>query len=76
MVNRRIVAGSEEKSAVTRGAKSKTHYKFTLHTIYFYRKDKDPKLSEEYPDEGMGFFSKEIRDRAIELLKETEMRIN
>ena len=67
-----IVASEEIKDMVQRGAKTKTYYKITLYTIGFFRRDRAERgLSEnEYPDEAMGFFQSDIRDRALELLKE------
>ena len=68
-----IVAGQEQKDMVQRGAKTKTYYKITLYTIGFFRRDRAARgLTEnDYPDEAMGFFQSNIRDKALELLSET-----
>lgn len=72
-----ISRGEEQKTATTYQAKSKTVYNFTLHTIGFYRKDRLQKIpaAGELPDEAFGFFSTEIREQVMELLKESGIEI-
>lgn len=67
-----IKASQEKKTAATRSGNVKRTYFFTLYTIGFYRKDRAERgLSEnDLPDEAMGFFDMEIRDRAIKMLEE------
>ena len=69
-----IRPSQEQKHTVEYGAKTKTHYNFTLYTIGFYRKDRAERgqADHQYPDEGMGFFQENIRDEALELLRETD----
>lgn len=65
-----IHTSEEEKSrSIRRGGVITTEY-FTLYTIGFYRKDRAERglSEEEFPDEAMGFFSSEIRDKAAALL--------
>lgn len=63
----RIEPGQEEKSTVKRGGKTKRIQKFTLYTIGFHcSSDAEEK---KLPDQAMGFFSREIRDQALDLLK-------
>lgn len=66
----RIRTSEEEKSrSIRRGGIITTEY-FTLYTIGFYRKDRASRglSEEELPDEAMGFFASEIRDKAAALL--------
>ena len=67
----RISCSQESKSAVTRSGNISTTYQFTLYTIGFYRKDREQRglSEEELPDEAMGFFDREVRDRAMKLLE-------
>ncbi len=69
--------GSERKTAVTRGAKTKTYHHFTLYSIGFYRKDRFERGLERdnLPDAAMGFFQEELRDAAVKMLEESGMRI-
>lgn len=62
-----IRAGQEQKTAVTRRAKSKTLHVFTLYTIGFYAKDRG---KETLPQEAMGFFDESIRSRILRMMKE------
>lgn len=48
------------------GAQTKTHEIFTLYTISFYQKAKVSK--DRLPEQAMGFFEKDIRDRIYELI--------
>lgn len=65
-------ASQEQKEIVTRSARMTVRKKVTLYTIGFYRKDrmecglspKDP------PNEAMGFFSEEIRNKAFAMIQE------
>ena len=72
-----VKTGSEQKMAVTHGAKSKTCHHFTLYTIGFYRKDRfDRGLSEnDPPDYAMGFFQENLRDSAAGMIKNNGMRV-
>ena len=72
-----IRLGSERKTAVTRGAKTKTYHYFTLYSIGFYRKDRFERGldGEGLPDTAMGFFQEELRDAAAKMLEESGMRI-
>ena len=72
-----IRPSQEQKHTVEYGAKTKTHYNFTLHTIGFYRKDRAERgfADQQYPDEGMGFFQEKIRNEALELLMETDVPV-
>ncbi|MEY8337399.1 hypothetical protein AALB16_05090 [Lachnospiraceae bacterium 62-35] len=72
---REIRMDEEEKTAVTRRAKTKTYYRFTLFTIGFFQKDRVEQESEDFPDIAMGFFDASIRARIMKLLEETEIRI-
>jgi len=60
----------EKKLETRRGAKTRAIHSFTLYTIGFYRRDRaDRGLGpDDLPDEAMGFFSREIRDKALEML--------
>lgn len=65
-------AGSEESHTATqRGAKVKTTYHYTLHCIGFYYRNRAELGTEgsELPDQAMGFFSTEIRDRAYQMIQ-------
>lgn len=68
---------SETKTAVTRGAKTKTYYTYTLYTIGFYRKDRFDRglSSDDLPDEAMGFFHEDIRDKAVRLMKDMGIQV-
>lgn len=68
-----IRRGEEKKTAAERRAKSRTVYWFTLYTIGFYRKDRFQRnlTEKDLPDEAFGFFDSGIRERVMELLKET-----
>lgn len=72
-----IRPSQEQKNTVTYGAQTKTYYDFTLFTIGFYRKDRAERgLAEnEYPDEGMGFFQEEIRNKVLYLLAESDIPV-
>lgn len=69
---REIRPGEERKVAVGRGAQTRGVHTFTLHTIGYYRRDRaDRDLGPgDLPDESMGFFSEEIRDKALAMLRE------
>lgn len=61
-------AAEESKSAYnTRGNVSTTYF-YTLYTIQFFYKGRELMGGEE-PDEGMGFFEENLRDRAMEILQ-------
>lgn len=53
------------------GAKVKTTYHYTLHCIGFYYRNRAELGTEgsELPDQAMGFFSTEIRDRAYQMIQ-------
>lgn len=72
-----IRLGSERKTAVTRGAKTKTYHHFTLYSIGFYRKDRFERGlgGDGLPDTAMGFFQEELRDAAAKRLEESGIRI-
>lgn len=63
----RIEPGQEEKTTVVKGSRTGRRQKFTLYTIGFYLDSK--KDNKELPDQAMGFFSREIRDQVLDLLK-------
>ncbi len=67
-----IRPGEEQKVAVRRGTQTRGVHTFTLHTIGYYRRDRaDRDLGPaDLPDESMGFFSQEIRDKALSMLRE------
>ncbi len=67
-----IRPGEEQKVAVRRGAQTRGVHTFTLHTIGYYRRDRaDRDLGPaDLPDESMGFFSQEIRDKALSMLRD------
>ncbi|MDE5588396.1 MAG: hypothetical protein K2J60_04535 [Acetatifactor sp.] len=69
----RISSGEEQKTATTHQAKSRTIYNFTLHTIGFYRKDRQQNnaAGTDLPDIAYGFFDARIRDQVLALLKES-----
>ncbi|MCM1217300.1 MAG: hypothetical protein NC331_15385 [Lachnospiraceae bacterium] len=68
-----ISRGEEQKTATTRQAKTRTVHSFTLHTIGFYRKDRN--AGTELPDIAYGFFKEETREQVMELLKESGIEI-
>lgn len=72
-----ISSGEEEKTATTYQAKSKTIYNFTLHTIGFYRRDRQQNnaADTELPDIAYGFFNTQIRDQVMALLEESGIEI-
>lgn len=72
-----ISSGEEQKTATTHQAKSRTVYNFTLHTIGFYRKDRQQNnaAGTELPDIAYGFFDAEIRDQVMALLEESGAEI-
>lgn len=72
-----ISRGEEQKTATQNQAKTRTVYRFTLHTIGFYRKDRLQKNSADtgLPDIAFGFFDAEIREQVAELLKESGIEI-
>lgn len=69
--------GSERKTAVTRGANTKTYHRFTLYSIGFYRKDRFERGldGDGLPDTAMGFFQEELRDAAAKMMEDSGMRI-
>ena len=69
--------GSERKTAVTRGANTKTYHRFTLYSIGFYRKDRFEHglEGENLPDAAMGFFQEELRDAAAKMMEDSGMRM-
>lgn len=72
-----ISSGEERKTATTNQARSRTVYNLTLHTIGFYRKDRQQNnaAGTELPDIAYGFFDTKIRDQVMELLKESGIEI-
>lgn len=72
-----IRLGSERKTAVTRGAKTKTYHYFTLYSIGFYRKDRFERgLGEDgLPDSAMGFFQEELRDDVVKMMRDGGLRV-
>ncbi len=67
-----IVPEEREKTQVTRGAKIKTYYKFTMFDIDFFRKDRAGGVMEalDMADETMEFYDCDLRDHVMELLTE------
>ena len=65
-----IRPGQEKKLETRRGAQTRAASITTLYTIGFYRRDRaDRDLKpEDLPDEAMGFFSQEVRDKALAML--------
>ena len=65
-----IRGGEEKKLETRRGTQTRTTSLTTLYTIGFYRRDRaDRDLKpEDLPDEAMGFFSQEVRDKALAML--------
>ncbi len=61
-----ILQGEERKLHTQYGTQTKTHEIFTLYTISFYQKAKVSK--DQLPEQAMGFFDKDIRDRVYELI--------
>ncbi|MCI8374609.1 MAG: hypothetical protein HFI29_04130 [Lachnospiraceae bacterium] len=72
-----IRRSQEQKTATEHRAKSKTIYRFTLYTIGFYRKDRFQRglTDKDLPDESFGFFDVHIRERVMELLAGTGIRL-
>ncbi len=70
-----IRSDEENKSAVNYGTQVSTISKFELHTILFYYKKPGGSSSteEELADVGMGFFSREIRDRVFAMLQRQQI---
>lgn len=61
-----VLQEEERKTHTQYGAQTKTYETFTLYTISFYQKarlDKD-----QLPEQAMGFFEKDIRDRVYGLI--------
>lgn len=69
-----IVPEEHETTQVTRGAKLKTYYKFTMFCIEFFRKDRAGGVMEalDMADETMEFYDCDLRDTVMELLLEDE----
>lgn len=67
----RIEVREESRSATQRGAKIKTTYHYTLHCIGFYYRNRTElgTAGSELPDQAMGFFSAEIRDKAYQMMQ-------
>lgn len=66
-----IKRGEENKVVIQKSGRISTRKNVKLYTIMFYNKDYfDNRLTySNLPNEVMGFFSKEIRDEAFELIK-------
>lgn len=66
-----IETREESHTATQRGAKVKTTYHFTLHCIGFYYRNRVERgtADSELPDQAMGFFSAEIRDKAYQMIQ-------
>lgn len=67
----RIETSEESKTATQSGAKVKTTYHFILHCIgFYYRNGAERGVADsELPDQAMGFFSEEIRNRAYQMIQ-------
>ncbi len=63
-------AEEEEKTTEIHGAKSITYETFTLYSIVFYGKNSSQGGS--VPIQAMGFYEKEIRDKALAILIESQ----
>lgn len=65
-----IRAGEEKKLETRRGAQTRTARLTSLYTIGYYRRDRaDRGLGpDDLPDEAMGFFSPQVRDKALAML--------
>ncbi|MDE6625947.1 MAG: hypothetical protein K2K56_06215 [Lachnospiraceae bacterium] len=61
-----VLQEEERKIHTQYGTQTKTHEIFTLYTISFYQKAKVSK--DQLPEQAMGFFEKNIRDRVYELI--------
>lgn len=61
-----VLQEEERKMHTQYGTQIKTHEIFTLYTISFYQKAKVSK--DQLPEQAMGFFEKDIRDRIYELI--------
>ena len=61
-----VLSEEERKIHTLYGAQTRTHEIFTLYTISFYQKAKKDK--DQLPEQAMGFFEKDIRDRVYELI--------
>ncbi len=73
-----IRQGQEKKTATVRsGGRSRLCF-FTLYTIGFYRRDRLERglAKKDLPDEAFGFFDEGIRDRVLELLKESGIPVS
>lgn len=67
----RMGTSEESRTATQSGAKVKTIYQFTIHCIGFYHRNRAERglADSELPDQAMGFFSEEIRDRAYQMIR-------
>lgn len=61
-----VLPEEERKTHTQYGTQTKTHEVFTLYTISFYQKARAGK--DRLPEQAMGFFVKDIRDQAYELI--------
>lgn len=66
-----IESSEESHTATQRGAQTKTTYHFTLHCIGFYFRNRVERgtADSDLPDQAMGFFSEEIRDKAYQMIQ-------
>lgn len=65
------LAEEEEKTTTIRGSQTTTYERFTLYTIVFYGRDENGRGS--VANWAMGFYEKEIRDKAMKLLQTEEV---
>lgn len=73
-----IETREESHTTTQSGAKMKTTYRFTLHCIGFYYRDRAALGTEgsELPDQAMGFFDEGIRDKAYAMMQKNSASSN